>query len=678
MPGAVRLSISFSGHAAAIPSLFLADAHNSAAATAGRLRIDRTTGRWTLLDGNSRKIVVGDLGRLLHDAAGRSFVRVTIDKTADESFYGSGGGRGLPPSLLRLQGQGTVAGGWAMVPYYWSTAGYAVFAISQDDLRPASWDGRDGNQVAWDFEGTKCDLYLIPAANLEQACSGLAQLTGFPPVPPRWTFGYLQSQWGWKDAAYIEDARKQFIARRLPVDAFIFDFEWFTSQDDYHVGESGQSGYHDFAWNPILFPDPSAAIARLKRDGIHTVLIRKPRLGSSELLDMARRKGWILRHGTGVDARCLDLANLNCRRWYAQQLIPILRCGVDGWWDDEGEINTTTYWYWNQAEQLAQDAVKPSERAWFLDRSFMPGLGRLGAAAWTADIPADFATLAKTPGDLLNWGLAGMDYGACDIGGYYTNCTPRLLVRWMEAGVFFPVMRSHSQTGVTPRFPWLYGADAEAAIRKALELRYRLEPYLYSLGYEAHERGLPIMRPLVMEFAEDPRVWDLTDQWLVGRGLMAAPVLSESDRRSVYLPDERWFAFETNHLITGGQTLSVNADLEGIPLYVRAGTILPLAPLIQHTCQLPGGPLELEVYRGKDAEFEMVEDDGDSTAYINGDVRRTRFVWNDAERTLRWQSTGPYAGKDVFTEMDAVVFGGSEVERQHVSLSGAGMIRFAK
>jgi alpha-glucosidase len=164
------------------------------------------------------------------------------------------------------------------------------------------------------------------------------------------------------------------------------------------------------------------------------------------------------------------------------------------------------------------------------------------------------------------------------------------------------------------------------------------------------------MRPLVMEFPQDPKVADLSDQWLMGNGLMVAPILTTNDQRSVYLPAGNWYEFDTNTKLNGSRTVVATAQLDQIPVYVREGTILPLGPVIQHTSQLPGGPLELQIYPGKDATFTLFEDDGGTTDYLKGQVRRTTFTWQDKTRRLSWKSEGPYAGKDIFQNLQVVLF----------------------
>jgi alpha-glucosidase len=640
---------------------------------AGELLIDPAGGRWTLRDAAGKTLIPpGPLGQLTrNEPTGEPFILMDMGCAWDKPFrvYGCGD---VSDSLRQDCATSAVWNGHAVVPYFWSSAGYAALGVDADDNAPPAWTAWSGlGRVTWLFAGKSADLYLMPAGSLVDAARAYARLSGAPAVPPRWTFGYLQSRWGWKDRAYIEDALHQFISRKLPVDAFIFDFEWYATSPDYTLPPDGLADFTDFSFNPALFPEPAGQIAALHSHGVHFVGIRKPRLGKTDLLTMARSNGWILpagKSGEQIDTRCLDFANPAVRDWYAARTVPLLRQGIDGWWDDEGEISYTTYYWWNQAQIDALAQVRPGARHWSIDRAFAPGLQRLGVAAWSGDIGANWIELAKTPTHLLNWSLAGMPYVACDIGGFSGETTARLLTRWMEAGVFFPVMRAHSELTVTPHFPWLYGPEAESAIRKALELRYRLIPLYYSLAHEAHESGVGMMRPLAMEFPADYHCADRSDEWFMGDDLLAAPILDDGEKRRVYLPPGTWYALGDGTPIDGEKDINVTAALDEIPVFVRAGAVLTLGPVIQHTDDLPGGPLTVQVYPGQDGHFTLVEDDGVSTDYLKGQLRRTAFTWNDKARTLSWKIDGPYAGKDVFTDLTIEVMDAGGVKHGTGSL----------
>ncbi len=591
-------------------------------------------------------------------------------------LYASGDNPNLQnKSLLHTDSFPKLGNGHATLPYYFATAGYAALATSDDDNSPPAYTTAT-TTITWIFPpNNSATLYLMPATDLKQAAKSLAALTGHAPVPPRWTVGYLQSRWGWKDKAYIDDTAKHFADAHLPIDAFIFDFEWYTPTPDYSVQAAGLPDFQDFSFNPHLFPDPAKQIATLHAQGIHVVGIRKPRLGNSAALALARQNNWILSPGkSNIDTRVLNFALPEVQHYYATQMAPLLAKGIDAWWNDEGELAYTLYHHWNNAEQQSLDAVHPQLRPWSLNRAFSPGLQRTGAAAWTGDIHATWQDLQHTPATLLNWSLAGIPFTACDIGGFSGQTTPYLLSRWMQAGVFFPIMRAHSTLEDTPHFPWLFGDDAETNIAAALHLRYRLIPYLYSLAHEAHTTGLPMMRPIAMEYPNDPRCADLTDEWLLGNSLLAAPILTEQNERTVYLPaGDAWYPFNSSTPTAGNQTLHLTAAPTDIPFFLKAGTLLPLAPKnLEHTDNLPAGPLELQIYPGKDATFTLTEDDGVTTAYLHGQIRQTTFTWKDSTRTLTWKSSGPYHGNDCFTAATVTLIG--SFTAQHILLGKSGSL----
>jgi alpha-glucosidase len=387
----------------------------------------------------------------------------------------------------------------------------------------------------------------------------------------------------------------------LPVDAFIYDFEWYTVTPDYSIGSGGTADFSDFGFNQSLFPEPAEQIYDYQGKGVKFIGIRKPRLGNTANLDLARSKGWLM--NAGIGNRDINFSIDSLRLWYATQTEPLLDAGIDAWWDDEGESYYTCYYWWNKTQSDLRDSVRPNDRHFTINRAFSPGSQRMGYCTWNGDIPSTWDALYSTPADLLNWSLSGMYYGTCDIGGFQGNPSIENLVRWFQAAVFFPVMRAHSVINATPRFPWLWGHEGEAAIREALNLRYRLIPFIYSLGHEAYNTGAPIMRPLIMEFQDDALVTNLRDEWLLGKGLLVAPVMSQGGTRSVYLPNDLWYDFQTNQTIQGPTTFSVSKTLDQIPVYVRAGTILPVGPVIQNTGEVTAAPLEIHIYPGHDATF---------------------------------------------------------------------------
>jgi alpha-glucosidase len=275
-----------------------------------------------------------------------------------------------------------------------------------------------------------------------------------------------------------------------------------------------------------------------------------------------------------------------------------------------------------------------------------------------SDVPVQWDALRNTPTYLLNWALAGVGYTTVDIGGFSGGDTPTdLLIRWYQVGVFMSLMRVHSSLDNKPHWPFLYGDDAARSMRIAMNLRYQLVPTIYSLAHEQYSSGKPIFRPLFMEWPQDQSVAHLTSQWLLGSGIMAAPVLSQDNNVQVYLPAALWYEFNSTVTHPGPSTLSLsNVPMDNIPIYVRAGTIIPLAPVVQYTDALPGGALLVQVYAGVNGIFTMIEDDGETKAYESGVKRSTTFRWLDNQNTLAWTVQGSFADAHTFTSLQVTGF----------------------
>ena len=252
-----------------------------------------------------------------------------------------------------------------------------------------------------------------------------------------------------------------------------------------------------------------------------------------------------------------------------------------------------------------------------------------------------------------------------------------LLVRWYQLGVFLPVMRVHSYRLDKPHFPWLYGERAADIMRTALELRHRLVPYMYSLAHEFFASGIPYLQPLVMAFPEESVVANLTTQWMAG-DIMVAPVVDNTDKWNIYCPSGTWYIFNTTTVLYGPQMLSLQVQLEDLPIYVRAGSIIALSNVIQYTDQLPGGPLHVYVYPGSNASFTLAEDDGETTAYLQGKMRNIKFQWNDVSHTLSWSANvpGPLDSRGFMTVVVHVMFPAGSKISSETTIGQSGSISF--
>lgn len=565
-------------------------------------------------------------------------------------------------------------------PYYYSEDGYSILCVVEHtdvNRYPANYELKEygsENTVHWSFTGL-WDCYIMPAASLQVGTEAYYDLTGRAPVPPRYAFGFIASRWGWKDRVYIEDTLQRFRDGKFPIDGIIIDFEWFTNETDYgfEPGE-GRSYYHDFSFNDVLFPEPSYQLADYNlRYNVHVSGIRKPRIGNTKLLEELDEKGWISPHCEPAGrspplypgyacGRNINFDLPEARNWYSDALLPLIHAGMSFWWNDEGEPDYFTFHRWNEAEKMAQQKALPEHRFFSLNRAFSPGMSRLGATVWTGDVTAEWSWLQNTPGTMLNWVLAGAPIVSCDTGGFVGNSTAELLIRWLQVACFMPVMRVHSEKQVTPHFPWLWGDQAEDAIREILNLRYRLLPYHYSLAHSQYATGRLWIRPLTMDYPDVAEVRNVTTQWMDGL-IMVAPVLRNDSTHDVVLPPGLWYRFdralklseqakglnvgevlEEQELLlvhsTGNVVKNRFVPLKEVPSYVRPGSILPLSPVVQHSGEIGSLPLEVFIFGDQDGHFALVEDDGFSKRYLTGEFSVANLHWTDGTKTLSWEKSG--------------------------------------
>lgn len=615
-------------------------------------------------------------------------------------------GRGASPSdaetLLGDDVRPLVANRGTYVPYYYSQRnGYGALgavALAHTYHYEANYNQSPSGAITWTFSDP-WELYLMPAASLSAGTKAYYSLIGAPRVPPRYAFGFLASRWGWKDPTYVEEVLTKFRGGSYPIDAIIFDFEWFTNESDYNFKPIGRPYYHDFAFNDQMFPDPSTQLQRYFSEyNIRVGGIRKPRLGNSDALKDLAARGWLLPNGeangnllpllptTYADHRNINFSNVDARAWYATQIEPLLDSGMSFWWNDEGETEYFTFYWWNVAQKAALAKLQPTKRFFSINRAFAPGIARLGVTVWTGDISATWSDLQQTPGMMLNWVLAGAPYVTCDAGGFGGETNGELLTRWLQISTFMPVMRVHSTKEATPHFPWLFGDEAAAAIQRTLNLRYQLIPYHYSLAHQMYQNRKLWIRPMVMDYPDDEAAMDLTTEWLDG-DILVSPVLKDDSHFGVYLPEGLWYSvngtLQKQVILHGPQQYTAVATLSEVPAFVKAGTILPMGPVIQHSGALPGGPLEVQIYAGADGSFELIEDDGESTGYERGDQRSTQLTWNQDAMTLSWKVTNDdsaAASGSFFRQLFVAYFApdGTATQTPIVDLGSEGLIKVSR
>ena len=530
----------------------------------------------------------------------------------------------------------------------------------------------------WSEVGDGTDYYFVYGPSLDAVVAGYRDLTGAAAMLPKWAFGLWQSRQRYETQQQSLDVVAEFRRRQIPLDVIVQD--WFYWPAD---------GWGSHTFDPVRFPDPDSWIRELHQKHHAKLLLSVwPKFypGTANFEAFAKR-GWLyqpnitrqVRDWLGYNFTFYDAFNADARRLYWSQIEPALfRRGVDAWWLDGSEPDLlpaptldgarehmtptaggTAARVLNafplenaRAVYEGQRSTAPDQRVTILTRSGFAGQQRYAGAVWSGDTSSTWTAMAKQIPAALGCAIAGLPYWTMDIGGFsvpgrYNAPSPtpadledwrELNTRWFQFGTFVPIMRSHGEKPF--REMWFFGDENHPAHRSQLKfdrLRYRLLPYIYSLAGAVTHDGGSFMRPLVMDFPDDARACQVGDQYLFGPALLVSPVTTPQARsRAVYLPATSggWYDFWSGAAVAGGQTIDAPAPYEALPLYVRAGAILPLGPDLQYATEKPADPVTLHVYAGADGRFPLYEDDGATYGYERGECARIPLLWDNAARTL--------------------------------------------
>lgn len=610
------------------------------------------------------------------DASGRKLVEqedpfvqasghnLNLLHTAAENIYGISGlsMRENGGSLLRNNGSEVSAGaqGEAGAPWFFTTH-YGVLIDSDG----GGFDTRDNQVRFWGNSRTDLEYFVI-AGRPMQLIAGLADLTGRPPMPPKWTLGFLNSQWGSTEAE-LRELTSTYRAKHIPLDGFILDFDWKAW---------GEDNYGEWRWNSTAGPEnqnpnkfPNGASGKFAKDllaqGVHLSGILKPRIlvykkgSTTEMHEAAayaeEHKLWVPnRDGytdyfAGQTSRDIDFSKPEARSWYWKHLEPAFDTGMVGWWNDEAD-NTNNFQFVNMGRALYDGQRNHSDvRVWSLNRNYYLGADRYGYAEWSGDIQTGFGTMAHQRMRMLATLDVGEPHWSMDTGGFFGHPTPENYARWMEFAAFVPIDRVHGDLG-EKRQPWVYGPVAEAAATKALRLRYALLPYIYSYEHAATETGVGLVRPLFWAFPDDPKVANEGASWMFGDSFLVSPVVAAGEtEHSLYLPEGTWFDYFHGTRYQGGKTVSYAVDAhtwQDIPLFVRAGSIIASQPPQDYTSQTQISEVTLDVFpAAQTAHFAYYDDDGNTYAYEKGEYYRQEIEASQAEgktRVLLAKPTGSF------------------------------------
>jgi alpha-D-xyloside xylohydrolase len=550
------------------------------------------------------------------------------------------------------------------VPFLLSSRGYGLFFNNGSRSR---FINRFVHAFYYTSEvADAMDYYFIYGPEFDELVGAYRELTGQVPLFGKWAYGFWQCKNKYETQEQILGVAHKYRELGIPVDNIVQDWFWWITMGDP-------------VFDPKRYPDPKGMIDDLHANNFHLMISvwpffrpnpdGHPESPDPVYQDMDKRGFFVAKtvapsfHPVGQGL--YDAFNPEARRYYWNLMNDALfKIGADAWWLDTTEPETegretnilvtsktalgNGARYVNEYPLLTttgvyegQRAASDQKRVFILSRSAFAGSQRNSVAAWSGDVNPNWQTLRRQIPAALNYSVSGLPYWTSDIGGF-VGASPsdpayrELFVRWFQFGTFCPIFRAHG-TRFNPdeNELWSYGAEAQKILTSFDRLRYRLLPYIYSVAWKTTSEAYTMMRPLVMDFRTDVRAQAVGDQFLFGPAFLVSPVTEPAaTSRHLYLPKARWHDFWTGAVTEGGRAVDAPTSLDRIPLYVRAGSIVPMGPDVEYSSEKPADPIEVRVYPGADGGFRLYEDEGDNYDYEKGVYATIPFHWDDAGRTL--------------------------------------------
>jgi len=534
---------------------------------------------------------------------------------------------------------------------------YFDFGATTDEQM--SWFGADGGDM---------NYYFFGAQGVAKIMEDYTWLTGRMEMPPLWSLGYQQCRWSYMSAAEVLDIAENFRKEKIPADVIYCDIDYMD-------------GFKIFTWNNETFADPKELTDKLKAMGFRLVTIVDPGIKIEpgyKQYDEGLAKGYFAAYPDEEEyvanvwpGRCHfpDFFRDDVREWWGASFTALTQPGVEGFWND---MNEPAAWgqnmpwlvkfgerympevrnaYGMQMARATYEGTRKllgNKRPFVLTRAAYSGTQRY-SAVWTGDNSAYDAHMLLGQRMVNSLGITGMSLTGVDIGGFTGDPTPALMVRWNSLGVYTPMFRNHAMQGTKMREPWCWGKENEAIIKKDIELRYRLLPYIYSGFYQSHKTGMPLSRTLAINYTDDENVFDVKyqNQFLFGDAIMVAPVESTKFTADVYLPAGEWYRLNTDEKFTGGRSIIADAPLTDLPVFIKAGAIIPMQNIIQSTNEKGDGILEINVWYGKQAtRFVYYEDDGLTYDYERGDYYKREISFHPDKQVISFSKVdGSFTSK---------------------------------
>jgi len=529
---------------------------------------------------------------------------------------------------------------------------YSVRFQNSNALAPGQilYNGPDYNKTEFKSKyGNRLDYYVVAGKTPHDVIKGYRTLTGKAPMFGKWAYGFWQCRERYHNQHQLLKNATQYRKRHIPVDNIVQDWNYWPK--------------HTWGpqWDRKRYPDPAAMADSLKDMHFHLMVSVWPKINNPALA-----KRYHLASHKIDSTNFLDFWNPQVRKnFYRMVNDSMFSRGVDAIWLDASEPenhspNARTYLglFNRYALTYPLEVTKaiynghrkdyPNKRVFSLTRSAFAGMQRYAAAYWSGDIKSTWEQFREQIPGGLNYSMAGLPYWTTDIGGFFrdkTSLNPifknqytspgfkELLTRWFEFGAFCPLFRIHGYRSKTE--VWRYGKAFEKVARKYLNIRYQLMPYIYTLASKVTFNGNIMMRPLAFAYPNDKNTWNISDQFLFGSSFLVSPVVHKNARsRKIYLPKGQWYNFWTDKKINGGRKLNVKAPLDQIPLFVKAGSIIPLGPKVQYATQPTNKPTRLFIYPGANDSYKLYDDDGETYRYQKGKYARIPMSWNEQKKAL--------------------------------------------
>lgn len=681
---------------------------------------DKSVSEFSFLDPDTDEIFLSEAGRTLKrsQAGGEDCLEVRQEfmSAPDEALYGLGQ---YQNGILDYRGQKvriTQSNMDIANPFLVSTGG---FGILWDNYSSTEFED-DGSVFSFTSEvGDASDYYVILGHDMDGAISGYRRLTGTAPMFGKWAYGFWQSKERYRSFDELESVVREYRSRGIPLDNIVQDWEYWGDKSRWNALEFDEGH----------FPEPERAIRRLHSVyNVHFMLSVWPGFGpKTRVYHSLDSIGALFDERTWAGYKVFDAYNPAARdifwKYFSEGLYSK---GVDAWWMDATEPSFRDGFTQEKQEERTKSAgsnylgsfhrylntyslvmmkdlygrlrsAGDDRRVFIFTRSAFASQQKYGTAVWSGDVTGTWENMQKQLVAGLNLSVSGIPYWTSDTGGFYVcgrdGIYPdglgseeyrELYTRWFQFGAFTPIFRAHGTD--VPREVWQFGEPGslyyDSQVRY-IRLRYRLIPYIYSLSYRVTSEGYTLMRPLAMDFASDRRALESDDSYMFGPAFLVRPVfspVSEEDTVSTYLPgDGIWYDFDSGQVCEGGRMHVRRSVPDELPLYVRGGSIIPMADVKQWACEYPDSHIELRVYAGADASFVWYDDEGDSYRYEKGEYSVVNIEWDDSRRVLSLSGRkGKYEGMPESVELSIFVWlpSGEILDREVVYSGRASEIQF--